>query len=293
MKLIFSRKGFDGTAGGHPSPILPDGRLVSLPIPESAKPVGGAIAYEQLRWPDRRRTYADALRQLGRSEPPSQGAHLDPDLTADVAPAVRGWRPAFGQCGAAQTHLRTQGVGKGDLFLFFGWFRQAEERDGRLRFAWGAPDLHALFGYLEVGEVVPIPTRGDVERVRKAWPGLARHPHVRTPGRTHNTLYVAAERSSWAPGLPGAGSFRWSDELRLTVPEGPRSVWRLPACFQPAGEPTLSYHRNPARWRRADDGSVVLTTVGRGQEFVMDADARVAAWVRKTLRRHVGAHGTS
>lgn len=35
MKLILSRKGFDSGYGGMPSPILPDGRLVPLPIPIS------------------------------------------------------------------------------------------------------------------------------------------------------------------------------------------------------------------------------------------------------------------
>lgn len=34
MKLILSRKGFDTHNGGGPSPILPDGRMLSLPIPE-------------------------------------------------------------------------------------------------------------------------------------------------------------------------------------------------------------------------------------------------------------------
>ena len=33
MKVILSRKGFDSSYGGIPSPILPDGRLVSFPIP--------------------------------------------------------------------------------------------------------------------------------------------------------------------------------------------------------------------------------------------------------------------
>ena len=33
MKVILSRKGFDSSYGGYPSPILPDGRMVSLPIP--------------------------------------------------------------------------------------------------------------------------------------------------------------------------------------------------------------------------------------------------------------------
>ncbi|WP_088501318.1 hypothetical protein [Burkholderia ubonensis] len=35
MKVVFSRKGFDSQYGGMPSPILPDGRLLPLPIPSS------------------------------------------------------------------------------------------------------------------------------------------------------------------------------------------------------------------------------------------------------------------
>ncbi len=35
MKVILSRKGFDSSAGGYPSPhFVQDGRLLSLPIPE-------------------------------------------------------------------------------------------------------------------------------------------------------------------------------------------------------------------------------------------------------------------
>src|SRR5574337_289673 len=33
MNVVLSRKGFDSGAGGHASPILPDGTMVSLPIP--------------------------------------------------------------------------------------------------------------------------------------------------------------------------------------------------------------------------------------------------------------------
>lgn len=33
MKIILSRKGFDSSNGGIPSPILPDGTLLSIPIP--------------------------------------------------------------------------------------------------------------------------------------------------------------------------------------------------------------------------------------------------------------------
>jgi len=34
MKIILSRKGFDSKNGGIASPILPDGALLSLPIPD-------------------------------------------------------------------------------------------------------------------------------------------------------------------------------------------------------------------------------------------------------------------
>ena len=35
MKIILSRKGFDSSNGGCPSPILPDGTLLSMPIPSN------------------------------------------------------------------------------------------------------------------------------------------------------------------------------------------------------------------------------------------------------------------
>ena len=34
MKVILSRKGMDSKSGGMASPILPDGTLLSLPIPD-------------------------------------------------------------------------------------------------------------------------------------------------------------------------------------------------------------------------------------------------------------------
>jgi len=39
MKVILSRKGFDSGTGGYPSPILPDGTLLSLPIPDATSDI--------------------------------------------------------------------------------------------------------------------------------------------------------------------------------------------------------------------------------------------------------------
>jgi len=47
MKIILSRKGFDSEAGGYPSPILPDGTMLSLPIPSYDKICFVNIGYGQ------------------------------------------------------------------------------------------------------------------------------------------------------------------------------------------------------------------------------------------------------
>jgi hypothetical protein len=39
MKVILSRKGFDSGYGGIPSPVLPDGTMLSLPIPSKGDKV--------------------------------------------------------------------------------------------------------------------------------------------------------------------------------------------------------------------------------------------------------------
>lgn len=57
-------------------------------------------------------------------------------------------------------YLENQGVTVGDLFLFFGWFRQAEIVNERYRFVRKAPDLHVIYGWL--------PNRKDTSRANCA-----------------------------------------------------------------------------------------------------------------------------
>ena len=77
MRLILSRKGFDSSAasGGCASPILPDGQMISLPIPHAE----ARIAYSELqpRGLDIAHMVADLTR--GRVVGDTY-AHLDPDL---------------------------------------------------------------------------------------------------------------------------------------------------------------------------------------------------------------------
>lgn len=47
VKLVLSRKGFDSSFGGVASPIMPDGSLLSLPIPSKKD----ALRYGEVRVP--------------------------------------------------------------------------------------------------------------------------------------------------------------------------------------------------------------------------------------------------
>ncbi len=138
----------------------------------------------------------------------TDGAHLDPDLRRDAIPRTRGWRPIFGQAGAAQSHLARHRVGAGDLFLFFGSFRRAEKCGNAFRFDQSAPKLHVIFGWLQVGEVRPV-----TDALAKEIPWTRKHPHLSEPARyKSNTLYLASERlTSLNVDSPGAGIF---DQLR-------------------------------------------------------------------------------
>jgi hypothetical protein len=79
--------------------------------------------------------------------------HLDPDLDKGATARPEGWLPAFGQNSSAEGHLRKQRVAVGDLFLFFGWFRKAEQVDRKWHYVPGAPDRHVIYGYMQIGEI--------------------------------------------------------------------------------------------------------------------------------------------
>ena len=187
MKIVLSRKGFDSANGGAPSPIFPDGRLLSLPIPASSSPT----RFADCQWGDQ--SVGALVESLTSSKVAAKHpAHLDPDLDRGARPRNPGWRPAFGQTGAAQTHLAQHGIGAGDLFLFFGWFREAElTAGGTWRFKRKAPDLHVLFGWLQVGEVLRVADQGH--RYAGHYPWLRDHPHLNGTWSDPNTVYVAAE----------------------------------------------------------------------------------------------------
>lgn len=227
MRIIFSRKGFDSSAGGGASPIV-DGVPVSLPIPS-----GGHS----------RTTYGDlGLGELASAASrgkvgPDDFCHHDPMFCPDGT-------SVFGQCGAAQTHLANQGVGVGDVFLFFGLYR--EETSGEPH--------HRIFGFLKVAEMVDLATCSAAQLAEFTALG---HPHALGMHARNDVIYRG----------PGRTASAAPQSLRLTVPEGPPSLWHRPAWLRHGG---LSYHDRADRWLPGGR----LKSVARGQEFVADIGKR-------------------
>lgn len=275
MKIIFSRKGFDLTAGGCPSPIFEDGSLVSLPIPDTC----GPHRYRDVQWSDT--GIAKIVEDLtGRQIRRTSKMHFDPDLRRDSLPRSRGWRPMFGQAGPARTHLRNAGVGPGDLFLFFGWFREVELFRGSYRYVRNAPNQHVIFGWLSVDQCWESPFLN-----RPRW--ATSHPHLINDYLNGSSIFTASADDQIA-----AGVFPYiSEELVLTEPGRPRSNWLLPAWMYPkSGRACLTYHEDIRRWKKSRKGAH-LRTVGRGQEFVLNGDDYPEA--RKWARKLVGIHQES
>ncbi len=272
MKIIFSRKGFDSSTGKVASPILPSGKLCSLPIPETL------VCAHPLRYQDilfDGQSLGRPVHDMTRGKiSPGTPAHLDPDLNHASIPRLPGWKPLFGQAGAAESHLQHQNIGAGDVFLFYGWFRRVEQCAGTYRYAPGAPDLHIIFGWLQIEQRVPAAQWSSLP----AWAGD--HAHCRRANPLAlESLYLSSDRLT-LPGItlnkPGAGLFpRYHPSLCLTSQESnnSRRNWRLPRWMAPAyGRSSLTYHPNPLSWETKAD-HVLLRSAGRGQEFVLDCAA--------------------
>ena len=152
------------------------------------------------------------------------------------------------------------GVAAAVLQIFFGLFRDGEgERVD-------AGPHHRIFGFLRVDEVVDLTSCSDATRATLA---ALDHPHALGLHASNDAVYCGR----------GANNAPAHGELRLTVPEGPPSLWQVPAWLAQTG---LSYHGKPDRWLQGNR----LQSVARGQEFVADAGEREDArdWAQQIVQ---------
>ena len=138
MNVIFSRKGFHGSNGGVASPIFPDGRICSIPVPIH-DPRGWNVRLREIRFGQINLggIVTDLTRNRSKRYTGNGPGHLDPDLRKEALVRRPGWLPMYGPGGRPQAHLARNGVGVGDIFLFFGWFRRVTEVGNHWRFVRG------------------------------------------------------------------------------------------------------------------------------------------------------------
>jgi hypothetical protein len=281
MKVILSRKGFDSTYGGFPSPILPNNIPLSLPIPS----IIDSVRYEDLHVGTLTLFYL--MKQLKnkikingkwKELNVNMTCHLDPDIYEFFMKRPKNWKPLFGQIGAAQSHLENQGIKEGDIFLFFGWFRKTKFQHGKLVFDPKEKDKHVIFGYFQIGEIVKITENESLLFGNPEWVKYHPHFHPERRKKTNNTIYIARETLSWNKKLPGAGIFSYSKDLVLTKEGYSKSIWKLPEFFK---EVKISYHSKNA-WR--EDGT--FKSIGRGQEFVVEENDKVEKWVKNLIENN-------
>jgi len=254
LRVVLSRKGFDSSYGGYPSPILPDGTLVSFPIPSmkyssSLYPKGQtpkwktrnnenyhSLSYSDLALPFSVKqylksenlhltTYRDLLDQLlpqgilkqNKEKYPKEfewTCHFDPDLEPSVLKRSTEWRGLFGQADKAELHLRKNHVGEDDLFLFFGWFRKTILNNNKLEY--DSNDRNGVHIIYGYLQIDYKISKNSKQDIVQSW--MNYHPHFRSKlwDEEHNAVYVARKNLSWNDKIPGAGLFSYHPKLVLT-----------------------------------------------------------------------------
>ncbi len=266
MKVSFSRKGFDASNGGQANAILPDGTLLPFPIPSSRD--GYPHTYKSLHHGEQ--SYYDIISSL-KARPKVQAdswCHLDPDLRKDIKQRLDGWKPAFGQADQSLSELWNNEFGEGDLFLFFGWFRETEFRKGRLVYKRNVPNIQLIYGYMQVGAII----KAGVEI--PDW--LSTHPHsdrIRK-GSTKDAIFLPTDVLSFAPELPGSAMLKYAPELVLTAPGMSRSRWKLPDFFK---KEDIKIGHSP---KQPEDGSYFQSAT-IGQEMIWEASDEAITWLHR------------
>ena len=284
MKIIFSRKGFDSQYGGRPSPIFEDKTFFSLPIPYDEGMPFADVSYKCNN--GKSMNLMDLLNELGgfktkdetrlRKVEKNDCCHYDPDISDNVTIEKRDktWQRGFGQKGSAQKLLEAENyeVEKGDIFIFFGTFKDVSEKNGTYKFKRGSKNRHVIFGWLQVGEILEINPDTNNKNDKNKYLSLKNHPHYNWDTHVNNVIYLPTENLSLNSEIKGYGTFEKYDyKLSLTKGNKNKSIWELPKCFHKDNGVKLSRHENEP-WEKVEKDFFNLQTVPRGQEFVLNYD---------------------
>lgn len=307
-KIILSRKGFDSAAGHSYSPFDPTtGKYIVLPIPEGEKGkyYRNSKNYEEIKIKPnylpginasnlRELVYTLNYCQKTKDIVSKNYAHFDPWLGPCPWLSKRSNHHigAFGQEGAAQTHLKNQEVGIGSLFLFFSRFVPIRGRENNIGIPIDSDKLtkgvYFLYGWLKVGEIID---RFEIIHNETRYRQLeSDHPHASEEcfkEKGNNTIYIASKLLLKERGIRGCGYFpRLSKDLLLTSSKHDKlpNDWDLPIFFYEQPPPTY-FPKDKNKWDvNPDDKTCTVRAPRRGQEFVFKESDNFRKWLEHLLR---------
>jgi len=203
--------------------------------------------------------------------------HADPNIANYFA--RDNFLGSIGQVAAAQSHLKKQGVDVGDLFLFFGWFR--EIKDGKFI---KDIDKYAIFGYLQVGEII-CPQKLNATQIAECeakYPWIKDQPHWdfnKYKSSKNNCIYVAKENCTFDESLKGWGTFAYSQDLSLTK----QNANKKSELSIPALKGLLLSKTNGKTFESCGAFALPQTF---GQEFVIEKSEQATTWAQNLIKKY-------
>lgn len=278
----------DSQSGGIPSPIIMHEnvwRFFSLPIPTKYS----QICYDEIYLFDEI-SVSKFIKDVAPKRNDLHLCHLDPDISKSMLNIrPENWKKNFGQVKQAQSHLESKNIGKGDVFLFFGWFQFAEYKNGKFNYIKNNEfpnGFHSIYGYLQINEIY----KPNKEPVPK-W--LEYHPHEKFKDSfdfnwNNNTIYVSDSifKSNYNINKKGSDLLAFSEDLILTKKGQPfRSIWQLPLILHPKNGLSLTYNKKN-RWS-VEDNKAILKSSARGQEFIFeDNESKAENWCVEIINQN-------
>ena len=271
MKVILSKKGYDDSYGGYPSVILPEGIMISFPIPiYYEKEWGIESSNIKIELYGKEKSLADIFSELGHKKC-NLKHHLDPDINRNIrnSIAARFNIGVFGQSWIAGSWLSK--VEPGDIFIFYGTFNFAENIKGKLRYKTCWYPFHAVWGYLQVDKVIEI---GEETELSEEVSFVKEHPHwinrsALNSYRKNNRVFIGKNF--------GILGFHWKN--RLTKLGCKKTFWELPKVFEKLIIDQKFYPRKFFELNEKNNESVVVRVAPRLQECVIEEGDVLIDWI--------------
>ncbi len=304
MKVIFSRKGFDSSYGGFPSIILPGGKMISFPIPEkgirkqnketgeydnetSAGIKGKGAEDIKFILGDKddkiELTLEKIFKELNITEiyVPEKDTktkknytkrkvediifHYDPQI-----PMIKDSNSyaAFGQSGAAASHLLSKKIDKGDVFLFFGTFLKTFiNNENKISYDTRMHKIQAIWGYMIVDDVFQIKPNDEAIYIKagdniEPLSKLKEHPHYVNRDRKYtekgDNIIICGKRF---------GTFNFESKYQLTKVGYKKSYWKLQDFLKGANISYCGEVKDPCCFKSADIGQEFVTENFKEEEM--------------------------